>query len=101
MQEDADAATRFGERPLLVLALGGNALSPPTAEEDDYHVEREIIQRSAKLLNHLATDGYRLLIVHGNGPQVGRLLRQDPSHGNLDIHIAQTQAVRNVSGISI
>lgn len=91
MQEDTDPATRFDERPLLVLALGGNALSPPAAGGDDYRVEREIIQRSAKWLNRLAADDYRLLIVHGNGPQVGRLLRQDPSHGNLDIHVAQTQ----------
>jgi carbamate kinase len=29
--------------------------------------------------------------VHGNGPQVGRLLQSDPERGNLDIHIAQTQ----------
>ena len=81
----------FAERPLLVLALGGNALSPPTRAGDDYPVEREIAGNTALLLDQLARAGYRLLIVHGNGPQVGRLLRQDPAHGNLDIHIAQTQ----------
>jgi carbamate kinase len=81
----------FDQRPLLVLALGGNALSPPATAADGYTVEREIVDRTATLLDRLALDGYRLLIVHGNGPQVGRLLRQDPAHGNLDIHIAQTQ----------
>jgi carbamate kinase len=81
----------FDQRPLLVLALGGNALSPPATAGDDYAVEREIVGRTAILLDRLARDGYRLLIVHGNGPQVGRLLRQDPAHGSLDIHIAQTQ----------
>ncbi len=81
----------FRDRPLLVLALGGNALSPPAAVEDDYQLEREIVTRTAGTLNELTAQGYRLLIVHGNGPQVGRLLQQDPGHGNLDIHIAQTQ----------
>ena len=82
---------RFSERPLLVLALGGNALSPPSKAGDDYPIEREIVNRTAWLLDQLTAAGYRLLIVHGTGPQVGRLLRQDPAHGNLDIHIAQTQ----------
>jgi carbamate kinase len=81
----------FDARPLLVLALGGNALSPPVRSVEDYTVEREIVARTGALLNRLTGRGYRLLIVHGNGPQVGRLLRQDPAHGNLDIHIAQTQ----------
>jgi carbamate kinase len=79
------------ERPLLVLALGGNALSPPVSAGDDYAVERQIVGRTAEKLNRIVSQGYRLLIVHGNGPQVGRLLRQDPAHRNLDIHIAQTQ----------
>jgi carbamate kinase len=91
MSERAEVETPFAERRLLVLALGGNALSPPAAGGDDYGVEREIIARTAERLNRLAASGYRLLIVHGNGPQVGRLLRQDPAHRNLDIHIAQTQ----------
>ena len=82
---------QFAQRPLLVLALGGNALSPPATVGDDYPVEREIVGRTAELLDQLLDAGYRLLIVHGNGPQVGRLLRQDPAHSNLDIHIAQTQ----------
>ncbi len=86
-----DETAPFDERPLLVLALGGNALSPPATTGDDYPVEREIVGQTAVLLDQLASTGYRLLIVHGNGPQVGRLLRQDPAHGNLDIHIAQTQ----------
>jgi len=86
-----EAHSTFDRRPLLVLALGGNALSPPATTGDDYPVEREIVGRTAVLLDTLANAGYRLLIVHGNGPQVGRLLRQDPAHGSLDIHIAQTQ----------
>ncbi|MGE0624291.1 MAG: carbamate kinase [Pseudomonadales bacterium] len=87
----AEPAIPFHDRPLLVLALGGNALSPPTDAGEDYAPERRIVRATGERLKRLAERGYRLLIVHGNGPQVGRLLRQDPSHGNLDIHIAQTQ----------
>jgi carbamate kinase len=83
----------FAGRPLLVLALGGNALSPPTAghRADDYGPEREIVSGTAHVLDGLIQAGLRLLIVHGNGPQVGRLLQSDPVRGNLDIHVAQTQ----------
>lgn len=74
-----------------MLALGGNALSPPGQAGEDYDVERDIVAHTGLILNRLAAEGHRLLIVHGNGPQVGRLLRQDPAHRNLDIHVAQTQ----------
>ncbi|MEJ2089114.1 MAG: carbamate kinase [Gammaproteobacteria bacterium] len=91
MPEGSDSSRAVGSRPLMVLALGGNALSPPGHASEDYGVERRIVARTALMLNRLAAAGHRLLIVHGNGPQVGRLLRQDPAHGNLDIHVAQTQ----------
>jgi carbamate kinase len=76
---------------MLVVALGGNALSPPGRSADDYADERHIVDSTSGVLNRLADQGFRLLVVHGNGPQVGRLLSQDPAHGSLDIHIAQTQ----------
>jgi len=80
----------FKERPLLVLALGGNALSPPL-QNSGYELERQIIHDTGKIIDQLIKLGYRLVIVHGNGPQVGRLMSNDPAEGNLDIHIAQTQ----------
>lgn len=76
---------------LLVVALGGNALSPPGRSAEGYADERRIVAETARTLRRLADQGHRLLIVHGNGPQVGRLLRADPEPGNLDIHVAQTQ----------
>ena len=78
-------------QPLLVVALGGNALSPPARGGEGYAEERRIVAQTARTLRDLAGQGHRLLIVHGNGPQVGRLLRTDPEPGNLDIHVAQTQ----------
>ncbi len=77
-------------RPLLVIALGGNAISPPTGDLS-YAGERRAIEQSAGELAQLCALGYRLLVVHGNGPQVGRLLHADFKPTDLDIHVAQTQ----------
>ena len=75
---------------LLVIALGGNALSPPAGDQG-YATERAAAINAARQLATLATEGHRLLVVHGNGPQVGRLLGSETDTGNLDIHVAQTQ----------
>lgn len=76
--------------PLLVVALGGNALSPPAGDQS-YAAERTAVTVAAQKLAALAAAGHRLLIVHGNGPQVGRLLGDEADLANLDIHVAQTQ----------
>ena len=58
-----------------VVALGGNALSPPggtgTAAE-----MRSALRKTADLLAELVERGVELVISHGNGPQVGRILLQ-------------------------
>lgn len=75
---------------LLVIALGGNALSPPAGDQG-YAAERAATTVAARQLAALAAKGHRLLVVHGNGPQVGRLLGDETDLANLDIHVAQTQ----------
>lgn len=77
---------------LLVVALGGNAVSPPRGPLT-VDVERALVARAAAELAPLARAGARLLIVHGNGPQVGRLLRleSDDDPADLDVLVAQTQ----------
>jgi carbamate kinase len=75
-----------------VVALGGNALSPPRGDLS-LAGERAAVDRAAAELAAVASGGARLLVVHGNGPQVGRLLGA-PGLGepeSLDIHVAQTQ----------
>ncbi len=87
----ADPAMNPAMTPgLLVVALGGNALSPPTGEQS-YAVERATVAATGRSLAALAAEGRRLLVVHGNGPQVGRLLRTDADTNDLDVHVAQTQ----------
>jgi carbamate kinase len=78
--------------PLTVVALGGNALSPP-AGCMSLAAERVAAAAATAELAALARAGTRLLVVHGNGPQVGRLLAS-PGVGDssqLDVHVAQTQ----------
>lgn len=57
----------------VVVALGGNALEdkalPPTAES-----QLRVARRTAEYLAELSYAGYELAVVHGNGPQVGRIL---------------------------
>ena len=57
----------------LVIALGGNALqsgnAAPTAE-----AQLEVVRGTARQLAEISARGYEMAIVHGNGPQVGRIL---------------------------
>ena len=76
-------------RDLLVVAIGGHALS--SADADAMLAgERAAAAAAGRELAALAA-GRRLLLVHGNGPQVGRLLGADSSLDDLDIRVAQTQ----------
>lgn len=56
--------------PTAVIALGGNALSPP-GERSSIHDQFRHTRESLGLLVDLALDGWNLCLVHGNGPQVG------------------------------
>lgn len=57
----------------LVIALGGNALqtknSAPTAE-----AQLEVVKQTCEYVAELSAGGHELTIVHGNGPQVGRIV---------------------------
>jgi carbamate kinase len=59
----------------VVVALGGNALSPGTATGSVEEM-REALLGTAASLADLVSDGTSLVLTHGNGPQVGRLLLQ-------------------------
>jgi carbamate kinase len=84
--------TEPASRPLTVVAVGGNAISPP-AGDLSFGAERSVVERAVAEIASLASGGDRLLLVHGNGPQVGRLLDAQAldGAGSLDILVAQTQ----------
>jgi carbamate kinase len=57
----------------VVVALGGNALqesgTPATAE-----AQLKVVNKTAEYLAEMSVRGYEMAVVHGNGPQVGRIL---------------------------
>lgn len=57
----------------IVIALGGNALqskgTAPTAAG-----QLEVVKRTCERIADISSQGYEVAIVHGNGPQVGRIL---------------------------
>ena len=60
-------------RPRIVIALGGNALqskdSEPTAQ-----AQLEVVRQTCEQIAEISCRGYEMALVHGNGPQVGRIL---------------------------
>ncbi len=58
----------------LVIALGGNALQsgkgPATAD-----AQLEVVKKTCEHIAEISCQGYEIAVVHGNGPQVGRILQ--------------------------
>jgi len=97
------------KRKLAIVAFGGNAMLRP----EDRGTQEEQIARAkqaARWLAEIVRHGYHLIVVHGNGPQVGNILIQAEEAStkippqSLDIAVSQTegsmgfmlqQAIRN------
>lgn len=60
---------------LVVIALGGNALQV-SGEAPSYENQRKNVEVATEKIVELVEDGYKVVITHGNGPQVGRMLIQ-------------------------
>ena len=75
---------------VVVYAIGGNALSSPTGKD---------LQESSLVLAKVISDvidlmeaGWRVVLTHGNGPQVGHLMSLDASQP-MDEWVAATQGM--------
>ena len=59
----------------LVIALGGNALQeagkPATAQ-----AQLEVVEKTSEYIADIVERGYEVIVAHGNGPQVGRIVIQ-------------------------
>jgi carbamate kinase len=82
-------------RPLAVVAFGGNALLRPEdsgSTSEQLERAREAVRKLLPVLGR----GYELVVVHGNGPQVGNLLIQAEAAAetvprqSLDFCVAET-----------
>ncbi len=80
----------------IVAAIGGNALYPPN--NPSFEVQKDLITKTCRKLADIIEEGYRLIITHGNGPQVGNILEQNERSRKivpsmpLDVCVAETQA---------
>lgn len=83
-------------KPTLVVALGGNALLK-RGEPLEADIQRKNIELAAKTIAELTTQ-WRVVLVHGNGPQVGLLALQNSAYDKvapypLDILGAESQGM--------
>jgi carbamate kinase len=69
-------ARREGRTRTIVMALGGNALQPAGGTGDIYE-QFAHTRSSLEPLVALAREGWRIVVVHGNGPQIGDDLRRN------------------------
>src|SRR5438552_15964409 len=80
----------------VCIALGGNALLRQ-GEEDTFEEMYASARRAAERIADIAAAGWEVVVTHGNGPQVGRiLLQQEAARGfvapmPLDICGAESQ----------
>jgi carbamate kinase len=83
-------------KPTLVVALGGNALLK-RGEPLEAEIQRQNIELAARTIAGL-TEQWRVVLVHGNGPQVGLLALQNSAYDKvtpypLDILGAESQGM--------
>ena len=75
----------------IVVALGGNALQKNG--ELTAQIQEEVAKETVQKLIPLIKDGHELVIVHGNGPQVGNLVLHEeagnsPSTPAMPLHVS-------------
>lgn len=76
---------------LTVVALGGNALVRDE-EAADPASQRRNAARAAAVVAHISAHS-RVVVTHGNGPQVGWLADQDPRFSSLDVVGAESEGL--------
>jgi carbamate kinase len=83
--------------PLVIVALGGNAITT-AGTEGNIDQQFEQTRQTAIALADTIERSYRLVITHGNGPQVGNILRRVEIASSelypipLEVCVADTQA---------
>ncbi|HJY32890.1 MAG TPA: carbamate kinase, partial [Actinomycetota bacterium] len=82
----------------VVVALGGNALLRRGAD-DTFEEMYRAARAAAEQIAEIASDGWEVVVTHGNGPQVGRILIQQEAAASkvspmpLDVCGAESQGL--------
>ncbi|MBI1825243.1 MAG: carbamate kinase [Planctomycetes bacterium] len=82
---------------LIVVALGGNAISREN-EEGNVNQQFANSRRTAVALADLIFSGHRLVITHGNGPQIGNFLVRNEAAAGVIYALPMEVAVAHVQG---
>ena len=65
------------EKKVVVIALGGNAILQP-GQKGTFEEQMKNVETTCKQLTQMVLSGkYKIVITHGNGPQVGNILLQN------------------------
>jgi carbamate kinase len=62
-------------KPIAVVAFGGNAILS-AGDDGSFHTQMEKAKSACRQMLAILHKGYEIVLVHGNGPQVGNLLLQ-------------------------
>ena len=82
--------------PTVLIAIGGNALMRPS-DPSTASAERARVAETCRAIADVVSNGWRVVITHGNGPQVGAALRRSERAAaeayplSLDLCVASTQ----------
>jgi carbamate kinase len=82
--------------PIALVAIGGNSLITASHRPDIPH-QWDAVRETCRHLADMVEAGWRLVITHGNGPQVGYILRRNELAAHevhttpLDLIVADTQ----------
>lgn len=82
---------------LIVVALGGNAISGPHEEGnvDEQFVNSRI---TARALADMVERGHQIVVTHGNGPQIGNFLLRNEAAADAIYALPMEVAVAHVQG---
>ncbi len=88
----------MGQRtqPLAVVAIGGNSLIPD-ADHTAVRYQWDAVRETARHIAEMVAEGWKVIVTHGNGPQVGFILRRNELAAHevhttpLDLIVADTQ----------
>ncbi len=85
------------QRSLIVVALGGNAISKP-GEEGNVAQQFENSRITSRAMANLIEQGHQLVITHGNGPQIGNFLLRNEAAAKLIYPLPMEVAAAHVQG---
>lgn len=82
-------------KKVAVVAVGGNALTAQGQHGDAHEIEKNAAAM-ASVISSIVDDGWRVVVVHGNGPQVGNLAIQQEA----EVSVAPPQPLYSLNAMT-